>query len=262
MYGYIPYAETEKMVNNTITYKNKKMKITLIFLLFLAVNSIAQQSTDSIKKLLVQKEQKLLDAIATGDKALWNAALNDSCIIGAEDGTITTKSKFIEDLSPLPEGYAGKIKVLEPTLRLYNNTAVLSYIADEYLELYNQKIHTQYRQVNTWVKRGKEWEAIMMQVFEIPKNPAPVSISENILKQYAGTYQLSSEKKCIVTVENGKLFVEKSGKKTELFAQTENVFFRNGDGRVDVLFIKDKTTGKYKMVERREGEDLVWAASL
>jgi Domain of unknown function (DUF4440) len=236
----------------------KKIKNCLLYISLFSLKGFAQQSPDFIKILLVQKEQNLMDAIATGDKALWNAALHDSCIIGIEDGTIITKSKFIDDLSPLPKGYVGHIKVIEPKLKLYGNIAVLCYTADEYLELYNQKIHTQYRQVNTWVKMGKEWKAIMMQVFEIPKNPSPVSIAENILKQYTGTYQLNSERKCIVTVENGKLFVEKSGRKTELLAQTENVFFRNGDGRVDVLFLKDAATGKYKMVERREGEDLVW----
>jgi hypothetical protein len=239
------------------------MKISFIFLLFLSVKSFAQQSPDAILKQLVQKEQQLMDAIAIGNKAMWNTALHDSCIIGIEDGAIITKLKFLDDLSPLPKGYTGKIKLIEPKLKLYNNnTAVLSYISDEYLELYNQKIHTQYRQVDTWIKIDKGWKAIMMQVFEIPKNPAPVNIAENILKQYAGTYQLSNEKKCIVTVETGKLFVEKSGKKTELLAQTENVFFRKGDGRVDILFIKDETNGKYKMVERREGEDLVWAKFL
>ena len=244
-----------------LSIKNKA-KISLALPVLFSLQVVAQQSPEKVLKILVQKEQNLVDAVATGDKTLWNAALHDSCIIGIEDGTVMTKSKFIEDLSPLPKGYVGQIKVIEPKLKLYNNTAVLSYIADEYLELYNQKIHTQYRQVNTWMKMGKEWKAIMMQVFEIPKNPVPVSIAENILKQYTGTYQLSSERKCIVTVENGKLFVEKSGRKTELLAQTENVFFRNGDGRVDVLFLKDEATEKYKMVERREGEDLVWTASL
>jgi Domain of unknown function (DUF4440) len=235
------------------------MKLILILGLILSMKGFAQQSPVIVLKLLVEKEQKLMDAIAVGDKAVWNTALHDSCIIGIEDGTIITKLKFLDGMSPLPKGYTGKIKLIEPKLKLYNNTAVLSYIAYEYLELYNQKIHTQYRQVNTWMKIGKDWKAIMMQVFEIPKNPAPVSIAENILKQYAGTYQLSNEKKCVVTVENGKLFAEKSGKKAELLAQTENVFFRNGDGRVDIIFIKDEATRNYKMVERREGEDLVWA---
>jgi Domain of unknown function (DUF4440) len=235
------------------------MKFSLLITLFFSLNGFGQQSSDSIKKLLVQKEQSLLDAIATGDKTLWDAALHDSCIIGIEDGSLISKTRYLEELSPLPKGYAGKIKVIEPALKLYSNTAVLSYIADEYLELYNQKIHTQYRQVNTWMKIGKDWKVIMMQVFEIPKNPMPVTIAENTLKQYTGTYQLNSERKCIVIVENGKLFVEKSGMKTELLAQTENVFFRNDNGRVDILFIKDETTGNYKMVERREGEDLVWA---
>ena len=43
----------------------------------------------------------------------------------------------------------------------------------------------------------------------------------------------------------------------ELLAQTKNVFFRKGDGRVDVIFLKENN-GIYKMIERREGEDLEW----
>ena len=80
----------------------------------------------------------------------------------------------------------------------------------------------------------------------------------NILKNYTGNYQLSSDRKAVVKIENGKLFVIKNnGTPVELLGETDNVFFRNGDGRVRVIFIKERA-GKYKMIERRAGEDLLW----
>jgi hypothetical protein len=98
-----------------------------------------------------------------------------------------------------------------------------------------------------------------MQLFEIPKNPPPIVIDSNVLKRYTGEYALTPQKKATVYVKNGKLYAKKGGSDpAELFAQTENVFFRNGDGRVDIIFMKENN-GSYKMIERREGEDLVWS---
>jgi Domain of unknown function (DUF4440) len=237
------------------------MKSLRYLFLFVPVFGIAQNKTGVLLKQLLGYEQALMDAVATGDTALWKKRLADSCIISVEDGSIISKQKFIGDLQPLPKGYAGKITIINPVFHLYGNTAVISFTNDEYLELYNQKIHTQYKQTDTWQKINGEWKMIAMQVFEIPKPPKPIIVAEKILQQYEGTYELSAEKKCLVKIESGKLVVEKSGKKTFLLAQTENVFFREGDGRVDILFLKDETTGKYKMIERREGEDLVWRQS-
>ena len=98
---------------------------------------------------------------------------------------------------------------------------------------------------------------IAMQLFEIPKNPPPIIISEAILSKYTGTYELGADRKCKVTVDGGKLYTRKNDKaQIELLAETENVFFRNGDGRTRVMFIT--ADGRYKMIERRAGEDVVW----
>jgi hypothetical protein len=178
-------------------------------------------------------------------------------VIIIEDGSAMTKQRFVEELNPLPPGYIGHIQIIEPIVRIHGTTAVLSFIDDEYLELFNQKIHTQYRQTDTWINFDGVWRMVSMQLFEIPKNPPPITIDSTLLKGYEGTYSVSAERTCTVYVENGKLFVRKgTNAPQELLAQTETVFFRQGDGRVDVIF--QKRANDHVMIERREGEDLVW----
>ena len=237
-----------------------KMKIYVSLFLLFSMKSSAQNFPDTVFKVLVEKEQRLVDAIAAGDKPVWKSSLHDSCIITVENGSYMTKEKLIEDLNPLPAAYKGMIKITEAALRAYGNTVVLTFINDEYLELYGQKIHTRYRQTDTWIKINGEWKVIAMQVFEIPKNPPPVMLPGSVLLKYTGTYELSEDRKCIITVDKGKLYARKNGKEVvELFAETENVFFRQGDGRIRVLFIKEGSNNKYKMIERRAGEDVVWS---
>jgi len=235
-----------------------KLTLKIAVLCTLSLNGFAQTTQDSLLQTLVKNEQNLVDAIASGDKKLWNEFLHDSCIISIEDGTSISKQKFVEDINPLPAGYVGRIQVIEPKLQVYANTVAMSFVNDEYLELFNQKIHTQYRQTDTWINIDGKWKVIAMQLFEIPKNPPPAKVDSAILKLYTGTYALSPERTCNVYVENGRLYTKKVNKEPqELFAETENFFFRKGDGRVNVIFIKTGD-GNYKMVERREGEDLVW----
>jgi hypothetical protein len=235
------------------------MKPFLAIFIMLSLRSMAQSSVDSLSQILLQKEQQLMDGLASGDKVLWGAALHDSCSIAVEDGSYMTKEKFLDELNPLPASYKGYIKILEPKVKAFGSTAVLTFIDDEYLELYGQKIHTQYRQSDTWMNVNGDWKMISMQIFEIPKNPPAIHVSEKVLSQYVGVYEVGADRKCTVTLENGKLYSKKGSKNpAELLPETENVFFRGGDGRVRILFVKDSSDGKFKMIERRAGEDVVW----
>jgi len=212
----------------------------------------------NVSEDLVAREQQLMNAIAAGDTAVWLRYLHEDCLIAVEDGSTTTRQKLVSDIKPLPKGYVGKINVIEPKVQRYGDTAVISYIADEYLELYGQKIHTQYRQTNTWKQENGDWRMIGMQLFEIPKNPPAIEIEEAILKRYEGNYALAADRKCVVTVRGGVLYAQKTDRDPQaLLAETENVFFRKNDGRVRVMFFRDRKSG-YRMVERRAGEDVVW----
>lgn len=233
------------------------MKYFFVLMTMVSMNGLAQTTADETQRLLLKSEQDLMNGIAIGNRELWDRHLHDQCVITIEDGSAMTKQRFIEELNPLPPGYVGHIQIIEPVVRIHGNTAVLSFIDDEYLELFNQKIHTQYRQTDTWINFDGVWKMVSMQLFEIPKNPQAISIDSILLKRYEGTYGLSAERTCTVYVEGGTLFIRKgTNTPQELLAQTETVFFRQGDGRVDVIF--QKRGPSYVMIERREGEDLVW----
>jgi hypothetical protein len=216
------------------------------------------KSDQDVYQQLVKNEQQLMDAIALGDTTVWQNFLHEDCLIAVEDGKTLSRKDLVASIKPLPAGYNGRIVIIESSYQQYDNTFVLSFINDEYLEVFGQKIHTQYRQTDTWKNFDGEWKMIAMQLFEIPKNPPPVSLPESVLARYIGTYALSGARKCTITVEDGKLYAKKTGReKEELLAETENIFFWKNDGRVRVIFIKDPGTA-YHLIERRAGEDLVW----
>jgi hypothetical protein len=209
----------------------------------------------SLRTALLQKEQQLMDATAVGDTAVWLANLHDSCLIAVEDGSTMTKRAMIDGLKPLPAGYVGHIQVIQHDFQQHGDVAASSFVADEYLELYGQRIHTQYRTTDTWKRFGEEWQVVAMQIFEIPANPQPITLDPSILERYTGMYELAADKRCAITVEDGKLIAHKTNRDPEeLLAETENVFFRKNDGRVRVIFDRGA------MIERRAGQDLNWRA--
>ena len=216
------------------------------------------KTDQEVYQQIVKNEQQLMDAIAVGDTAIWLNFLHEDCLIAVEDGKALSRDELVSSMKPLPAGYDGRIVIIEPHYQQYDDTFVLSFIDDEYLELFGQKIHTQYRQTDTWKNFNGEWKMIAMQLFEIPKNPPPVTVPESVLTRYIATYALSSDRKCTIKVEDGRLYAEKTGReKEELLAETENIFFRKNDARVRVIFIKEAGTA-YHLVERRAGEDVVW----
>jgi hypothetical protein len=69
------------------------------------------------------------DAVS-GNQAPWKKYFADDCIFADEKGR-SDKPKLIADITPLPAGYSGTIKVENAQSRIIGNTAILSYDADE-----------------------------------------------------------------------------------------------------------------------------------
>lgn len=83
-----------------------------------------------------------------------------------------------------------------------------------------------------------------------------VELNEDILKRYVGKYALKADEKQTfeLKLENGKLyFTQDDGTKTELFAESETVFF--SDPQTDDIFEfeLDEKTKTYKMFLTTEG---------
>jgi hypothetical protein len=229
--------------------------------LFASTNDVPNQTaTNDIVTQLKQATQELLDAIAPGDKAVWQRYLAEGSIYADEEGRVLTKDELLKELNPLPKGYVGSIKIGDMKVLVQNNVVVLSHRDREELELYNQKIVTYFHMTNTWAKqRDGHWQLVATQVMAVPNERKPVAIDPKSLDAYVGQYELAPEVAYVITREGDKLFGQRTGRaKEELLPLCGDIFYRRGVWRGEKVFERDAQGKVVRMLDRRENNDLVW----
>ena len=237
-----------------------KFILLISMLAILALHAAAQ--TDSVTKAgqLIKLEQAMMDAMP-GDTVLWVKHLDPKWYIVTEDGTGMNKKTFLAGFSPFPKEVSGNINVRDPHLAFHGDIAVIHYVADEHEKFYGQMLHTTYATVDTWYKTDTSWMMLSSQIFEIPQVPPAIKLNASILRQYTGSYVLVPGKTALITLKNDTLFIQKNkGRAEALLPETSNVFFRLTDARGRKLFVKDGA-GQMLMMERRNGQDIIWKRS-
>src|SRR6266568_3469887 len=74
---------------------------------------------------------------------------------------------------------------------------------------------------------------------------------------FIGSYELAPGQTRTVVAAGDSLFVERNGKKEQLFPETSELFFRKGiEGRI--LFRYDKDRKVDALIDRRNNEDVIW----
>jgi hypothetical protein len=206
---------------------------------------------------LVRRTQELYDAIVPGNQAPWKKYFADDCIFSDEKGRTLDKTKLITDITPMPAGYSGTIKLDNVQSRIIGNTAILSYDADETEIIFGQNLTARYHVTDTWLQRNSDWQIIASQAHRYYEDPAVGKADPRKFADYIGTYALAPSQTRSVTAEGDKLFVERKGKKEQLFPETSDLFFRKGvEGRI---FFHYDANGKVDtLIDRRNNEDVVW----
>jgi len=206
---------------------------------------------------LVRRTQELYDAVAFANQAPWKKYFADDCIFADEKGRVFDKSKLVADITPLPVGYSGTIKIENAQSRIIGNTAILSYDADETETIFGQKLKARYHVTDTWLRRNDNWQIIASQAHRYYEDPAIGTADRKKFADYIGTYELAPGQTRSIIAEGDKLFVERNGKKEQLLPETSEIFFRKGiEGRI--LF-RYASTGKVDtLIDRRNNEDVIW----
>jgi hypothetical protein len=232
------------------------MKFALLMFLF-AVAFAHAADVPITQDELVRRAQELYDAIVPGDQAPWKKYFADDCIFADEKGRVLDKPKLIADITPVPAGYSGTIKIENAQSRIIGNTAILSYDADETETIFGQNLKARYHVTDTWLQRNGDWQIIASQAHRYYEDPAVGKADPKKLADYRGTYELAPGQTRSVFAEGDKLFVERKGKKEQLLPETSEIFFRKGvEGRI--LF-RYKATGKVDaLIDRRNNEDVIW----
>ena len=199
--------------------------MALLATLLFQPSAHAANSTDAATAAqLIRQTQELYDAVAPGNQEPWKKYYADDCIFADEKGRLFDKAKLIADITPLPAGYSGAIKVENVQSRVIGDTAILSYDANETETIFGQELHARYHTTDTWLRRNNSWQIIASQTHRYYEDPAIGQADPKKFAQFIGTYELAPGQTRIVTADGDKLFVERKGKKEQLFPETSEIF--------------------------------------
>jgi Domain of unknown function (DUF4440) len=229
----------------------------IALLLLTPLASICGDPAAITQEELVRRTQELFDAVVPGNKEPWQKYFADDCIFADEKGRTFNKTQLIADITPLPKGYSGTIKIVKPKSIIHGGTAILSYDLDETETIFGQKLTARYHVTDTWLNRNGAWQIASSQAMRYYEDPAVARIDPKKFADFSGTYELATGQTRRVFSEDEDLYVERNGKREQLLPEGSEIFFRKGvEGRI--LF-RYADNGKVDaLIDRRNNEDVVW----
>jgi len=233
--------------------------LAILLILFCGSNFVSAAERDAAitEAELVRRTQELYDAVVPGNQAPWKKYFADDSIFADEKGRTMDKPKLVADITPMPPGYSGAIKIEQVQSRIYNNVAILSYNANEKETIFGQNLSARYHITDTWLRRGGNWQIVASQAHRYYEDPAVGKTDSKKFPDFMGAYELAPGQTRKIIAEGDSLFVERSGKKDQLFPEASGLFFRKGiEGRI--LFRYDKNGKVDALIDRRNNEDVVW----
>ena len=114
-----------------------------------------------------------MDAVSAGNKSPWQKYFADDCMYFDEKGRSMNKAALLADVSPLPLGYSGSIKLVKAQSHITRDTAILSYDLDESETIFGQSMTARYHGTDTWLLRDGQWQIVAGQMLRYYEDPAP-----------------------------------------------------------------------------------------
>jgi hypothetical protein len=207
---------------------------------------------------LVRRTQEIMDAVATGDRKPFEKYYAADVMFFDEKGRSMDKTALLNDVAPLPVGYSGTIKIVNPQMRLVGDTALLTYDLNETEAVFGQQLTARYHETDTWIRRNGEWQIAAGQVLRYYEDPAAGQAEPQKYGDYTGVYELAPGKQLMVSIDGKDLYQQRSGKaKSLLLPEASDIFFSKGvEGRW--LFRRGQYSKVDALIDRRNNEDIVW----
>src|ERR1700733_3597196 len=210
--------------------------------------------------IITAQMQELADAIVPGDVAVWDKYLDANVIYAEEDDSYKGKAEALKEITPLPKGLSGTIRIALLSYHEDRDVAVALFRQNEAEHYFGQVIYATYLTITTWKKRATGWRLIAEQALAERTDPPALTTPDSPLAQSLGTYRLKdSEATYTLALLHGKLVGTRNGHKPATWdAEACDVFFVKGDPRIRKIFQRDAAGKITGFVERREMWDIVW----
>jgi hypothetical protein len=234
--------------------------VAAFFALGLALLTLlsCQPKRDITQDELIRRTQELFDAVAAGDQTPWKKYFADDCMYFDEKGRNMNKAALVADITPLPAGYSGSIKIGKVQSHIDRHVAILSYDMDETETIFGQNMTARYHATDTWMHRNGQWQIVAGQVLRYYEDPAPGKADSAKFAEYVGTYELSPGNTLTISTDGKLLYRQRADRpKDNLIPEATDIFFRKGvEGRI--LFRRADKDKVDALIDRRNNEDVVW----
>ena len=161
-------------------------------------------------------EQALMDAIAPGDRSVWERVMDPSCVVTTEEGAVVTKAQFLEELRPMPKGLSGSLTVKELTVQEFPTLAVVRYLGDESESVFGQQLKVRYRVTNTYRRDGPSWKMLASHLSVVTTDPPAQKVATEGWPALVGQYRLLPDGwTFFVELRDGRLYGGRDPKKLQ-----------------------------------------------
>lgn len=234
-------------------------RLTAIAALAFCAAPAAAADDAALQAQLQAKTQAMADAVAPGDKAVWVSATDPALIFVTENNEVLTRDALLRELTPLPPGLVGHIKVTGYKLQRHGDGAVATYIADETLDYHGQVLKTKFRTTDAWHRTAAGWKMVSSMTLAVLNDPPAIQLPPAKLAEYAGRYELTSDIHYSVRLDGSRLLgTRDGGKEVELQPEALDLFFVAGSPRSRKVFYRDAAGRVTGFGDRREGQDIKW----
>ena len=105
--------------------------------------------TATTSATLERATQALVDALAPGERAVWERYADPSLTYVTEDNEVKSRAQLLADLKPLPAGSSGSIVVEQFRCVDHFGLAVTTYVMNEHETIEGHELHARYRGSDT-----------------------------------------------------------------------------------------------------------------
>lgn len=238
---------------------NRSMTLLALALLTISTSSCTSRNHAAITQDdLVRNTQEMFDAVTAGDQAPWTKYFADDSMYFDEKGRRMDKEALVKDVTPLPKGYSGSIKLVNARSNIRGDTAILSYDLNETETIFGQDLTARYHGTDTWMYRNGKWQIVAGQMLRYYEDPAPGKVDSKRYADYTGTYELAPGVTQTISIRGDELYAKRGERPDqELVPEASDIFFSKGvEGR---RLFRRADSGKVDiMIDRRNNEDVVW----
>jgi hypothetical protein len=233
--------------------------LVLLSLVLTVAFQAASPTTDQTTALLRTKDQALLDAIAPGDRKVWEDALATDAVYVDENGVILTRADFLKQLQPLPAGASGNLRITFYEAHIAGDVATVIHTDDEQENYHGQTLLARYLTTETWRLDDGDWKLYLVHVYAVPKDPPAIKLPPKELEQYVGRYSAAPDLVYEIHFDGQRLVGGRPGSTPKpLNVEVRDVLFVPDQPRIRKIFQRDSKGNITGFVDRRESWDLVW----